>query len=190
MIRALVAIAAAGVLLAGCGRDTEHATAPDPDAPRTITVSSPAFDEGETIPARYTCQGKGISPPLDWSGVSGDVGSLALVVDDPDAPDGGYVHWVVLGLPTGHGALDEGTLPDGVREVDGSGGHGWKPPCPPSRTHHYRFTVYAFSGSSAFAWRKDTPLDEVLELLADQAVAWGRLTGKVTASGGDSGGGY
>jgi Raf kinase inhibitor-like YbhB/YbcL family protein len=186
VIRAL-ALSAAGLVLVGCGGSTGaggtvRTQAVEPTAPRTITVSSPAFSEGRAIPATYTCRGKGVSPPLQWSGVDGDrIGSLALVVDDPDAPGGDYVHWVVLGIPTGHGALDAGDLPAGATELEASGGPGWSPPCPPSGTHHYRFTVYAFPSDSAFAVSSTAPLDEVLATISDQAVAWGRLTGTVTA---------
>ena len=191
-MRALVAACAlGGVALTGCGgSDGEHATAPDPTAPRSITATSTAFGEGDPIPSRYTCRGQGSPPPLAWSGVGGDAGSLALVVDDPDAPGDGYVHWVVLGIPTSQGALDAGNLPAGSTELDASGGPGWSPPCPPSGKHHYRFTLYAFPAASAFAFNRKKPLTEVLEILADEAVGWGRLTGTVTASGGDSGGGY
>ena len=195
MMRALVAVALTGALLTGCGAAEDddgvvRAAAVEPDVPASITVTSTAFAEDERIPERYTCHGDGISPPLDWTGVNSDeVGSLALVVDDPDAPDGGYVHWVVLGLPAGHGAIDEGALPEEAREVPASGGLRWRPPCPPSGTHHYRFTIYAFPADSARAVREDTPLQELLELIADDAVAWGRLTGTATASGGDAGGG-
>jgi Raf kinase inhibitor-like YbhB/YbcL family protein len=184
VIRAL-AVPAAVLVLAGCGSggsgETVRAQAVQPTAPRTITVTSPAFSEGRAIPATYTCRGKGVSPPLQWSGVDDRIGSLALVVDDPDAPGGDYVHWVVLRIPTGHGALDAGGLPPGATELEASGGPGWSPPCPPSGTHHYRFTVYAFPSDSAFAVSKDATLAELLSTIADRAVAWGRLTGTVSA---------
>jgi Raf kinase inhibitor-like YbhB/YbcL family protein len=187
---------ALSVLLAltGCGGDEgEHASAADPHVSRTISVSSPAFGQGKQIPSTYTCRGAGRVPDLAWSRVPDEArnaGSVALVVDDPDAPDGGYVHWVVVGIPASVDGIESGDLPAGAREVDASGGPGWTPPCPPSGTHHYRFTVYAFPSDRTLAWSKDTPLADVLALLAKESIAWGRLTGTVTASGGDSGGGY
>lgn len=182
MIARLATAVLLALALAGCGSDDELAEpAPDPKAPRTITVTSPAFAEGRPIPATYTCRGKGVSPPLEWSGVDRDtVGSLALVVDDPDAPGGDYVHWIVMDLPTGRGALDEGDLPEGARELDASGGPGWSPPCPPSGTHHYRFTVYAFPADTASMLAGDPSPTEVVGWLAHEAVAWGRLTGTVS----------
>ncbi len=179
--RTLVLVAL--LVLTGCGgHDTQPGSAHVPtEAPRTIAVSSSAFGDGEPIPSKYTCHGAGTSPPLEWSGVGPDVGSLALVVDDPDAPGGGYVHWVVLGIPSGVAAVDAGRSPRGASELSASGGLGWSPPCPPSGTHHYRFTLYAFPSTSAFAVSTTAPLDGTLQLIADEAVAWGRLTGTVSA---------
>lgn len=183
-------LAAIGVLLAACGDGTDHAAAPDTaHSPKTITVTSEAFADGAPIPARYTCHGDGVSPPLAWAGVPASASQVALVVDDPDAPHGGYVHWIVLGIPAGQDAIDADSLPAGAREVDGSGGHGWKPPCPPSGTHHYRFTIYAFASDSGLPGATDTPLDKLLGIIADRAIAWGRLTGTVAASE-SSGSGY
>jgi Raf kinase inhibitor-like YbhB/YbcL family protein len=186
-MRALV-VGFALLAVAGCGGNSggassgEHATAVDPTAPRSITVTSPAFEEGSTIPSEFTCRGKGLSPPLAWTGVDLDkVSDLALVVDDPDAPNGGYVHWFVSGIKAIDDQLNAGEVPTGAHELAGTDGTGWRAPCPPSGTHHYRFTVYAFPSSSAFAYRTDLPLGEVLEVFADQAVAWGRLTGTVSA---------
>jgi Raf kinase inhibitor-like YbhB/YbcL family protein len=185
-MRALVA--AALLVLAGCGssgvRDSGGGpgAAVEPDAPRSITVTSPAFQDGGPIPSTYTCHGKGISPPIWWSGVDLDeTASLALVVDDPDAPGEGHVHWVVLHIPTGHGAIDEGEVPDGATTRAALGGLGWSPPCPPSGTHHYRFTLYAFPTWQASAYSKDATFQERLSYLAADAFAWGRLTGTVTA---------
>lgn len=181
-------VGAALLVLTGCGSSGVHdagrvrGRAVEPDAPRSVTVTSPAFDDGGVIPKQFTCRGKGISPPIQWSGVDIDeTGSLALVVDDPDAPGSGYVHWVVLGIPTGHGAIDAGEVPDGATELPASGGHGWSPPCPPSGTHHYRFTLYAFPSWRVSALADDAPLAQRLSALADDASAWGRLTGTVSA---------
>jgi Raf kinase inhibitor-like YbhB/YbcL family protein len=181
-------LAAALVVLTGCGANGVHdagrtrGLAVEPDVPASITVTSPAFENGGVIPTQFTCHGTGISPPIQWSGVDIDATqSLALVVDDPDAPGGGYVHWVVVGIPTGHGAIDAGEVPDGASELASSGGHGWSPPCPPSGTHHYRFTLYAFPTWRISALGKDATFQERLSVLAEDASAWGRLTGTVSA---------
>ncbi|HEX7717054.1 MAG TPA: YbhB/YbcL family Raf kinase inhibitor-like protein [Marmoricola sp.] len=192
-MKLLAVLVVSGLLLTGCGgggaggkaggtRDGQRASAPEPAASvGTIAVSSPAFDEGGQIPRKYTCRGDGVSPPLTWSGFPPDTRDLALVVDDPDAPGGGYVHWVVVAISPGADGVAADSVPQGGTELDASGGPGWNPPCPPSGTHHYRFTVYAIASSAAFAFSKDASLAVILSAFAANASAWGRLTGTVTA---------
>ncbi|ORV85665.1 hypothetical protein AWC11_19480 [Mycobacterium interjectum] len=106
-----------------------------------LLISSPAFADGAPIPAQYTCQGAGVAPPLTWSAPLGG----ALVVDDPDAPRGPYVHWLVVGIPPGAGSTAEGQTPAGGIGLPNSAGQaGYGAPCPPAGTgvHHYRFTLY------------------------------------------------
>jgi Raf kinase inhibitor-like YbhB/YbcL family protein len=167
------------LVLAGCGDDAAKQPSAEPTAPRTITVTSPAFAEGETIPATYTCRGKGISPALHWSGVPADT-TLTVVVDDPDAPGGDYVHWVVEGMLGTVDGFEEGAPPPTAIELRGSGGPGWTAPCPPSGTHHYRFTVYALPADETLSVEGGSVTDFVA-VLTHEAVAWGRLTGIVTA---------
>ena len=162
------------VLLAGCGDDT--VTPPAPDAPTSITVTSRTFADGQPIPADNTCKGAGTPPALAWTGVPAAARSLALVVDDPDAPGGTYVHWVVYGLQPNDGTL-AGPAPAGAHEAKNSGGgDGWTPPCPPSGTHRYRFTVYALDG----AVTGDSTQD-VLDDIGRRTIASGTLTGLVSA---------
>lgn len=116
------------------------------EAPDVITVSSPAFRDGQPIPARFTCDGAGEAPPLVWSGVPDGAAALSLVVDDPDAPRGTFVHWVVLDLPAAATGLPGESLPAGTVQARNSAGRAsYFGPCPPSGSHHYRFTVYALS---------------------------------------------
>lgn len=107
-------------------------------------LSSPAFAEGAEIPARHTCDGDDISPHLTWSGVPAGTRSLALVVDDPDAPRGTFTHWVVYDLPSDLTALGEGST-QGRHGRNSFGRSGYGGPCPPPRddAHRYRFTLYA-----------------------------------------------
>ena len=118
-----------------------------------MTLTSPSFGAKAEIPAVHTCEGADTSPPLEWSGVPGRAKSLALVVDDPDAPDPKapkmtYVHWVLYNLPPATARLAEGAarggLPPGTRE----GKNDWKRtgyggPCPPIGRHRYFFKLYA-----------------------------------------------
>jgi Raf kinase inhibitor-like YbhB/YbcL family protein len=153
-----------------------------PTVAKKFTVTSSAFGDGKPIPAKYTCTADGLLPPISWSGDLAGGKSIAIVVDDPDAPDGGYVHWLVVDLPVKPPAtLDPDKLPDGAHAAANTDGDpGWSPPCPDSGTHHYRFTVYALDGPSGVSDGAD-PV-EALKTIAAHAKAYGRLTGTVAAS--------
>jgi Raf kinase inhibitor-like YbhB/YbcL family protein len=115
----------------------------------TIKIGSPAFQEGGMIPERYSCYGDNISPPLSWEGVPEGTKSMALIVDDPDAPGGTFVHWVLYDLPADLEGLPENLpsgkgLPIGGEEgINSTNQTGYTGPCPPSGTHRYFFKVYA-----------------------------------------------
>lgn len=114
-----------------------------------FVITSPAFKEGEEIPQRYTCDGEDISPPLTLTGIPEGAKSLALISDDPDAPKGIWVHWVLFNLPGNQRELAENvpprsTLSNGARHgINDSRDLGYGGPCPPSGTHRYFFTMYA-----------------------------------------------
>jgi Raf kinase inhibitor-like YbhB/YbcL family protein len=116
-------------------------------------LSSPAFAPGEEIPAPFTCEGRDVSPALDWSGVPEAARSLVLIVDDPDAPDPKapkmtWVHWVLYNLPPGSRGLAEGVTPDALPAGTRQGLNDWKRtgyggPCPPIGRHRYFHKLYA-----------------------------------------------
>jgi Raf kinase inhibitor-like YbhB/YbcL family protein len=115
-----------------------------------LNIRSTAFQHNEAIPSVYTCQGNDKSPPLAWSGVPAGTKSLALIVDDPDAPDPKapkmtYVHWVVYNLPASDGAIGEAaTLPSSVVQgINDWKKEGYGGPCPPIGRHRYFFKLYA-----------------------------------------------
>src|SRR5262245_31943314 len=118
-----------------------------------LTITSPAFPAGGAIPAVYTGEGRDVSPPLAWSSVPAGAKSLALIVDDPDAPDPAapkrvYVHWVLYDLPPGSTGLPEagaaGDLPAGTRQGKNDWGRtGYGGPMPPIGRHRYFFKLYA-----------------------------------------------
>ena len=122
----------------------------------TFELSSPAFNEGDLIPKKYTCSGPDVSPPLRWSSPPTGTQSLALIADDPDAPMGTWVHWVIFNLPSDLSELPEGvatkeTLPNGSRQgLNDFRRIGYGGPCPPpGKPHRYYFKLYAL----------DTPLN-------------------------------
>ncbi len=118
-----------------------------------FTLTSSAFAHEGEIPTVYTCEGDDISPPLAWTDPPEGTKSLALIVDDPDAPDPEapkmtWVHWVLYNLPAGPGSLPEGlsadALPEGAREgVNDWGRTGYGGPCPPIGRHRYFHKLYA-----------------------------------------------
>jgi Raf kinase inhibitor-like YbhB/YbcL family protein len=100
---------------------------------------------GATVPARFTCDGANVSPPLEWSG-DDEASSYAIVVSDPDAPDGTFIHWVAFGIDPSVTSVDEGTAGRvATMGTNGFGDIGYGGPCPPEgdEPHRYRFTVYA-----------------------------------------------
>jgi Raf kinase inhibitor-like YbhB/YbcL family protein len=107
----------------------------------TLTLESPAFRNNEFIPTQFTCDGSGINPPLRISDIPAETQSLALIVDDPDAPNGTFDHWLMWNISP-HGRIDENAVP-GVIGRNGKGDNRYTGPCPPSGIHHYHFKVYA-----------------------------------------------
>lgn len=129
-----------------------------------FTIRSAAFAANTAIPAVHTCEGADTSPPLEWTGAPASTKSFALVLHDPDAPGGDYLHWTAWNIPAGMHALAEGvpnkdSLPDGTQQGKNDFGKpGYGGPCPPSGTHHYVLEFYA--------------LDELLNLPADASRDW------------------
>jgi Raf kinase inhibitor-like YbhB/YbcL family protein len=147
------------VALAGCGLLSQGVTI---TAPAVMTVSSAAVERGE-LPSKFTCEGSRVlSPPINWSGEPKGTQSIAIVVDDADAPISPYVYWIVFDIQPGTAAIAEGTLPTGAKQARGSAGYDrYDPPCPGSSGHSYRLTVYALNrvlnlpngASLTSAWR-------------------------------------
>ena len=114
-----------------------------------MEIKSSVFDEGDMIPKRYTCDDVDISPPLSWTGAPEGTKSFALISDDPDAPVGTWVHWVIFNIPANVGELPEmvppsNVLPDGTKQgTNDFRKIGYGGPCPPGGTHRYYFKLYA-----------------------------------------------
>lgn len=114
-----------------------------------MKLESSVFANEGTVPSKYTCDGQDMSPPLAWSGAPGGTKSFALIADDPDAPMGTWVHWVVWNIPPSATALPEGVpsdrrLDDGMRQgISDFKRAGYGGPCPPGGVHRYYFNLYA-----------------------------------------------
>ena len=170
MKRAAALAALSLLVLAGC--DGKEA------APAEFSVTSPAFGEDTPIPAEYSCNGRNVPPPLHWHNMPDGTASLALVIDDPDAPNGLYVHWVVTGIPPSVDAIVDGQLPDpAVVSLNSGGKPEYLGPCPPPGTgvHHYRFQVYA--QREPLMLPAATPVPESTTTIAQRSFAVARAVG-------------
>lgn len=109
-----------------------------------MEILSEAFEKGGRIPAKYTCEGENINPPLIFRDAPKEAKSLAFIMDDPDAPDGTFVHWLAWNIPPDAQAVEEGRgMQDAVEGANDNGDIGYTGPCPPSGEHHYYFRLYA-----------------------------------------------
>ena len=107
----------------------------------TLQISSPSFKDNDFIPLKFTCEGESISPALQVKNIPANTKTLAIIVDDPDAPNGPFVHWVVWNMPPAE-TIPEKTVA-GTMGKNGRGAKGYTGPCPPTGVHHYHFNVYA-----------------------------------------------
>ena len=111
-----------------------------------MRLESTAFEQNGPIPAKYTCDGENVNPPLAASGIPDGTKSLVLIMDDPDAPIGVWTHWTVWNIPPRPGRIDEATVPQGASQGTTSAGTpGYGGPCPPFGTHRYFFKLYALN---------------------------------------------
>jgi len=147
----------------------------------SIKLTSTAFKEGESIPRQYTCDGVNVSPSLEWSGVPKSAKTLVIIADDPDAPAGTWVHWVLYNLPADNIGMVE-NLPatdelraGGFQGKNDFGKIGYGGPCPPSGTHRYFFKIYALD--SELPLKAGATKAEVEKAMEGHVVAQGQLMG-------------
>ena len=171
-------------LFLSCAGREQRVPQPTPAPNQTkpeIKLTSTAFKEGESIPRAYTCDGVNISPPLEWSGVPKTAKTIAIVCDDPDAPGGTWVHWVLYNLPADNIGLVENLPPLRILRPAGfrarmisarlvTGG-----PCPPSGTHRYFFRIYALD--SELPLKAGATKAELMKAMDDHVVLQGQLMG-------------
>ena len=147
-----------------------------------ITITSSAFKEGGMIPAKYTCDGLNVSPSLKWEQIPQGVKSFALICDDPDAPVGTWVHWVLWNIPAEANGLPDAVpaspqLPDGSKQgITDFRRPGYGGPCPPSGTHRYYFKIYALD--MMLDLPESSKKQDLLEAMKGHILAEGALMGK------------
>ena len=150
---------------------------------KSMIITSPAFKNNSKIPSKYTCDGKNINPPLEFSDIPKETKSLVLIIDDPDAPSKTWVHWVLYSIPPSTAKIEENSDTGGIQGMTDFGKLGYGGPCPPpaspnrgeSGTHRYFFKLYAL----------DTILDapsgltkqQVLEKVRDHVIEEAELVG-------------
>ncbi|MDH4359082.1 MAG: YbhB/YbcL family Raf kinase inhibitor-like protein [Candidatus Berkelbacteria bacterium] len=143
----------------------------------TMEITSSAFQEGGAIPAKYSCKGENISPDLKIEGIPAEAKSLALIIDDPDAPAGLWTHFLLANIDPSTSTISEDSIPEGaIIGANSSGEAKYDGPCPPSGTHRYYFKIFALDRTlelkSGFSRRE---LEEAMER---HILAQGQLIGK------------
>jgi hypothetical protein len=143
-----------------------------------MELISPAFRDNADIPPQYTCKGQNISPPLNIFNVPPNIKSLALILHDPDAVSGDYLHWSMWDIPPNTETISVNSVPTGaVQGPNDSGKKGYMGPCPPAGTgtHHYIFELYALD--SILSLDQDTSREKLESAMQDHILAKATLTG-------------
>jgi len=143
-----------------------------------FTLTSSAFAEGKPIPAKYTCDDSNVSPALYWGGFPEKTKSFAIIMDDPDAPMGTWVHWVMYNIPATVSSIEEKADVAKINAADGLNSwneKGYNGPCPPGGTHRYIFKLYALD--KVLTPREGMDKDTLLEAMKGHILGEARLTG-------------
>ncbi len=180
----LLQVIVLSLILAACAGKPEQPVAPAGATPSSLTLTSPAFAQGEAIPGKYTCQGDDSSPALQWTAPPPGTKSLALIVEDPDAPMGTWVHWIVYNIPPDAVELAEGaskanaaqfSLPkEALQGRTSFGRSDYGGPCPPSGSHRYFFRLYALDIALI---RPGLDKAALLDAMKEHVLATGELMG-------------
>ncbi len=144
---------------------------------KQLIVNSTAFKNGEPIPKKYTCDGEDINPPLTINGTPEQAKSLTLMVEDPDAPSGLWIHWVVWNIPATTNSILENSVP-GIEGLNTSRHHSYGGPCPPSGTHRYFFKIQALD--TKLDLRDSSTKKDVEKAVLGHVIAMGELMGIYT----------
>ena len=140
---------------------------------RVMKISSPSFEENSFIPAKHTCDGENVSPVLNVADIPEEAKSLAIIADDPDAPNGTWVHWVIWNMPVTHHIKENDA--HGVNGVNDFHKNMYNGPCPPKGTHRYFFKVYALDDT--FELRETSTKSDLERAMSDHIIAFGELVG-------------
>lgn len=142
---------------------------------QTIKLTSPSFENNTTIPARFTCDGENVNPPLGIGKAPSDTKSLTLIMDDPDAPVGVWDHWIKFNIPPDTKVIEEDREPEGISGKGSGGNLSYQGPCPPSGVHHYIFKIYALD--TALALPEGSSKAAVESAMSEHILGKGELVG-------------
>jgi Raf kinase inhibitor-like YbhB/YbcL family protein len=145
---------------------------------KQLTIGSPAFENKQAIPKKYTCDAEDINPPLTINGTPKETKSLVLIVEDPDAPIGLWIHWVVWNIPPTN-IINENSVP-GTEGLNTARNHRYGGPCPPSGTHRYFFKVYALDAELELS--ENSAKKDVEKAMQGHVIAQGELRGVYSRS--------
>ncbi len=145
---------------------------------KQLTISSAAFENKQAIPKKYTCDGDDINPPLTINGTPPETKSLILIVEDPDAPSGLWIHWIVWNIPPTT-TIKENSIP-GTEGLNTAKNHSYGGPCPPSGTHRYFFKVYALDAKLELP--ENSTKKDVEKAMQGHVIAQGELMGVYSRS--------
>jgi Raf kinase inhibitor-like YbhB/YbcL family protein len=144
--------------------------------PATMKITSPVFENNSPIPPQYTCDGDNINPPLLFSDIPTYTQSLVLIIDDPDAPKGNWVHWLVWNIDPKTTQIETGTAPkESVQGKNNFGTNSYGGPCPPSGTHRYQFKLYALD--NRLQLDRDNDKSQILKSIDNHILSEAMLTG-------------
>lgn len=142
-------------------------------ATHTVIVTSASFHRNEYIPAKYTCQGENINPFINYSHCPEETKTVALIMDDPDAPGGTFTHWIMWNIDPDQ-AIDENSQP-GVQGKNSKNEIGYTGPCPPSGSHHYHFKIFALD--TEIHLPAGANRSELEDAMFGHILAWGEVVG-------------
>ena len=163
-------------MLVGCKNQDADLSQEGADA-MSIQITSSAFNEGDRIPRIYTCDDKDVSPPLAWTGVPSNTVSLALIMDDPDAPMGTWVHWVLFNLTPDLSGLEQGKSGNGTQGKNDFNRMGYGGPCPPKGSNH-RYFIKIYALDTTLDLKTGASKAQVESLMRGHVLAQGQLMGK------------
>jgi hypothetical protein len=153
-----------------------------------LTIKSPAFQSGDNIPKKFSCEGEDISPQLEWSNYPSETKSFALICEDPDAPGGTFTHWIIYDIPTSRNSFPENVpneldVFDGVKQGKNNFGKiGYGGPCPPAGSaHRYFFRVYALDNKLNI--KEGLSKDDLMNKIKSHILEEGELIGLYKKSG-------